>query len=800
MNEENGNTKNIGIVDTNMEAQSEDEDTPETLTSPHSSNSDHVNNRGGDFRYTTATASSHNVVAQQQQPRLLSDSGRPLIRIPPTRDRAEWVERAVDGDIPPARIAALQKAVATLPPLPPPKPPPPPPPAPKAPVHFFSILPAQSLGRPLYPPVPLPPVPPPPPAPQVSTTIPKGVRRLGGGGAARGPPFEVVLSDASWGNDNHPILRNLIEQHYDSYFAEGGLLNQHSQTIDLVIHRLMTEYHPLLIVEKKVKLPRPRTERTVVSPHQVMPGAHYRSRLYDKIRGCFVHAREQRRTQDSQDRAAVADFAASPTVDASPATVASSAPVALPAPAQPTENRTTDSPISEELLLCDEQIEPYVDPMLSAVPQQTTSQPPQQQLQPHAGAATAPPPQPYPRVPPQSGVPLVGGQLPSDPHTAQVIYFPHQNPYYHHYHYHFPHPAPLQAQNPNHHTSQSALNQSSSRVVMQHQYSSNFPPIRVTVQRTARTHSGHSMVAGQKKPPNQSWPAARTTTTAPAMGGLKTPDRRHSGSIAAPTMTKAAKKSQGGATLTKSGRDDPIGKDLSIKAKPRAKKPTPAQLIPSKSRKYINGIPEPMVSVDKLTYDWSSLKLDGAAAWNAWLKQKLLQDPSRHGDVPQVTAMDTFWLVQNLKDSLRTIPPPKGSSLHRVDLSDARSSISSPAAAAAEGDFDALYPHLSKVYQEMVAQDCISMDRERVSRQQLEFQYMTADQVREHLVAIEQDVTALAAQQHQVVEMAQEMGLFAKRRRVTKTDGTSDFWQPDFAAQLSKSGEASRYLMAHDQF
>lgn len=248
-----------------------------------------------------------------------------------------------------------------------------------------------------------------------------------------------------------------------------------------------------------------------------------------------------------------------------------------------------------------------------------------------------------------------------------------------------------------------------------------------------------------------------------------------------------------------SGRDDPTGKDLPIKAKPKPRKPAPAQLVPSKGRKYINGIPEPMVSVDKLTYDWSSLKLDGAAAWNAWLKQKMIQDPSRHGNVPQVTAMDTFWLVQNLKDDLRTIPPPTGSPLHHVDLSDARSSITRQAAATAEVDF-ALYPHLSKVYQEMVAEDCISMDRERVSRQQLAFQYMTADQVREHVVAIEQDVTMLATRQHQVVEMAQEMGLFAKRRRVTKTDDTSDFWQPDFAAQLSKSGEASLYLMVHDQF
>jgi hypothetical protein len=257
-------------------------------------------------------------------------------------------------------------------------------------------------------------------------------------------------------------------------------------------------------------------------------------------------------------------------------------------------------------------------------------------------------------------------------------------------------------------------------------------------------------------------------------------------------------------------------------------KSKPSTLASVMDRKIINGVFEPVVFVDKLTYDWSSLKLDGAAAWNALLKQKMFDNPALYKSIPQVTAMDTFRLAQGLKDALQTIQPPENSPLHKVTNESVSSSTFVPSIASdCPDDLLALFPKLATVYHDMVMQDCALMDRESTSILLRSYQYMTADEVRAHLAEAELDVTTLAAQQEEILHTSQQLGLFAKnvsdeKREGRKTkhgavaatevdgvvvavgNGSADdaFWEADFAALLKQNGvdPATRYVMAHDQF
>ena len=77
-------------------------------------------------------------------------------------------------------------------------------------------------------------------------------------------------------------------------------------------------------------------------------------------------------------------------------------------------------------------------------------------------------------------------------------------------------------------------------------------------------------------------------------------------------------------------------------------------------------VPKPVVMVDQLTYDWSSLKLNGTLSWN-----HLLQSSSRESTTerppPEVTALHTYQLMKHLQESLfvdSIIDPPPDSALH----------------------------------------------------------------------------------------------------------------------------------------
>jgi len=235
-----------------------------------------------------------------------------------------------------------------------------------------------------------------------------------------------------------------------------------------------------------------------------------------------------------------------------------------------------------------------------------------------------------------------------------------------------------------------------------------------------------------------------------------------------------------------------------------------------------------MVTPDQLTYDWSSLNLNGTESWNRFLKQRMLDDPVAHPTVPQVNALDTYHLTQSLKNQLRTIPPPEDSPLHaalaympppsakelarqfaqgrRVRLSTAPPP---PAPASCPDDLRPMYSRMATVYQEMVAQDATDPANSYLQRS---YQFKTAKEMRQHMLEAEQDVAALAIKEERVLRTAKKLGLWdddAKMESKKETAETANsmndkekpvYWQKNFAALLKSGDPSTRYLMAHDNF
>jgi hypothetical protein len=243
-------------------------------------------------------------------------------------------------------------------------------------------------------------------------------------------------------------------------------------------------------------------------------------------------------------------------------------------------------------------------------------------------------------------------------------------------------------------------------------------------------------------------------------------------------------------------------------------------------------IPKPVVYVEELTYDWSSLGLDGTAAWN----RRLLEQRSHHDHcsathssqktqpVELVQPMDTYRVMKDLKDSLRTILPPKDSPLHDALLRDHQFSFSTDAekfhrmrlSSTAEPpiipppdcppELKDLYPNLAQVYRGMIAQDC--MEEDTLLRRK--YQYMTATELQEYLKSIELDVAALENKEERIRTSSQQLlgkGAFLGRESQLESKDIEKsmppktlYWHPNLASLLRMGGEAARYLKAHDQY
>ena len=285
-----------------------------------------------------------------------------------------------------------------------------------------------------------------------------------------------------------------------------------------------------------------------------------------------------------------------------------------------------------------------------------------------------------------------------------------------------------------------------------------------------------------------------------------------------PKTTKNVQSSSGVSLSTTVGDQKIQGKKVRKKQQKKKKK-APAKL------------PKPVVKVEDLTYDWSSLNLDGTAAWNRMFKQRMLDDPITNPTVPQATAMDTYRLAKSLKDSLQTILPPEDSPLHEAlrhdnkpsaesiasDMAQQRrlrfaSAVPPPTPANCPDDLRPLYPRLAVLYQEMMAQDCCDEPSSLLRRS---YQYMTATELRQHMIAAEQDVAALAAKEERVLRTAKKLGLWknssndeapsvaeesASGMDIDESEKKPLFWRQDFESLLKNGGTATKYLMHHDQY
>lgn len=236
----------------------------------------------------------------------------------------------------------------------------------------------------------------------------------------------------------------------------------------------------------------------------------------------------------------------------------------------------------------------------------------------------------------------------------------------------------------------------------------------------------------------------------------------------------------------------------------------------------------PMVTPDQLTYDWSALNLNGTKAWNRMLRQRMLEDPVAYPTVPQVNALDTYNLVQQLKRQLYTIPPPERSPLHaalahspppppkdraralvvhgvRGALVSSIATIPPSPPSSCPDDLRPMYSRMANVYQDMMAQDAAA-NAHNPSLRQRSYQFKTATEMRQHLIDAEQGVAELAVREDRVLRTARQLGLWdnddaAVTPKAPSKDETEPvYWQKNFTALLRNRDPSMRYLMPHDNF
>jgi hypothetical protein len=189
-----------------------------------------------------------------------------------------------------------------------------------------------------------------------------------------------------------------------------------------------------------------------------------------------------------------------------------------------------------------------------------------------------------------------------------------------------------------------------------------------------------------------------------------------------------------------------------------------------------------------IQYDWSSLRIDGTAAWNRFLLER--SDPRIELQPPVVTPMDTYQLVQSVKAGLATTTPPPGSYLYDA-LSDS---------------FDPKNkPETPKTQLMQLFRDMADYETSGTSKRKQSYQFMKATEVRDHLVAMEKDIAELNEIGNQLEDKDEcstsDGAVGPKRiRKAADMKEAPVFWQADFAALFENKGPATRYLMPQDQY
>ena len=210
----------------------------------------------------------------------------------------------------------------------------------------------------------------------------------------------------------------------------------------------------------------------------------------------------------------------------------------------------------------------------------------------------------------------------------------------------------------------------------------------------------------------------------------------------------------------------------------------------------------PVVRVEDLCYDWSSLKLDGTAAWNKLLVERT--NPAISNIQAQVTPMDTYQLMQNLRDGLRTPALPKDSPLHK-GFKDVNKGL-----AACSPSLKPVFPEMTSLFRNMVKFDSNEDKSRRYS-----YHHKTPEALQEHLVEIDRHGAELKARQAQLAathpqapsRLPEIIAQAKARRRAKKMQQSPQpktsapvFWQENFTALLQKKTAATNYLMIQDQY
>lgn len=206
--------------------------------------------------------------------------------------------------------------------------------------------------------------------------------------------------------------------------------------------------------------------------------------------------------------------------------------------------------------------------------------------------------------------------------------------------------------------------------------------------------------------------------------------------------------------------------------------------LPTSSRRYVR--------VDQLAYDWSGLNIDGAAAWNRFLRER--NDPKIELQPRVVSAMDTYQLVQSVKAGLATVTPPPGSYLYEAlaedfDAEEEEESAETPKA------------RLMSLFRKMA-----DYETSEASRRKHEYQLMKEDEIQDYLVEIEKDIRELDEIESQLEDdELSGADAYHSPARLPKTDEATMknvpvFWQRNFSALFENKGTATRYLMPQDQF
>jgi hypothetical protein len=211
-----------------------------------------------------------------------------------------------------------------------------------------------------------------------------------------------------------------------------------------------------------------------------------------------------------------------------------------------------------------------------------------------------------------------------------------------------------------------------------------------------------------------------------------------------------------------------------------------------------------------LTYDWESLGL-GRTIGSAALNKRLcdgMRDEGGNDRVPQLSAIDCLHTVQQLK--LRTVLPPANSELHTVlqktrlqTKQELRDYDDAEEVSTKKGP---CWKTIAELYQNMVAQD---LDDGDIYRR--EYQFLKADQVKERMMRMETDASALQTREDRVRRTAATLGLLNTQTSTRVGEMLGDwqeddkpsvekcsYWDKDFPRVLRNGGEDTAFLTWHD--